>query len=35
MVDGRVVPTIGAGIQDVGMEWLDKSEHAKLRKSGL
>ena len=35
MVVGRVMLTMGAGIQDVGMDWLDKSEHAELRESGL
>ncbi len=35
VVAGRVVLTVGAGRQDVGTEWLDKSEHAELRKSGL
>ena len=35
MVAGRVVLTMGAGIQDVGIEWLNKAEHAELRESGL
>ena len=34
-VAGRVVLTMGTGIQDVGIEWLDKAEHAALRESGL
>ena len=35
LVAGRVVLKMGVGIQDVGMEWLDKAEHAELRESGL
>lgn len=35
MVVGRVVLTMGLGIQDIVMEWLDKAEHAELRESGL
>lgn len=35
LVVGWLVLTMGPGIQDVGMEWLDKAEHAELRESGL
>ena len=35
MVVGWLVLTTRAGMQDVGMEYLDKSEHAELSESGL